>query len=87
MRAVNEAGLGGVWPDTVVLLRVDPAQGLAREDETDRISVEGVALQRRVADGYAMLAAAEPDRFVVVDAAAGIDTVVELVVRALGERW
>lgn len=87
VRAVNEAGLGGVWPDTVVLLRVDPAQGLAREDETDRISVEGVALQRRVAEGYATLAAAEPDRFVVVDAAAGIDTVVEHVVRALGERW
>lgn len=87
VRAVNEAGLGGVWPDTVVLLRLDPAEGLAREDEADRISVEGLDLQRRVAAGYAQLAAEESDRFVIADADQGVMAIVESVVKALGDRW
>lgn len=87
VRTVNEAGLGGVWPDTVVLLRLEAAAGLAREDEADRISVEGVELQQRVADGYEELVADDPDRFVVVDAFANIDEIVRDVLAALGERW
>lgn len=87
VRMVNEAGLEGVWPDTVVLLRVDPERGLAREDEADRISVEGIELQRRVAEAYDRLAAAEPGRFVVADADQGVAAVAELVLAALGERW
>lgn len=87
VRAVNEAGLGGVWPDTVVLLRLDAEQGLQREDEADRISVEGIELQRRVAEGYEQLAAAEPDRFVIVEASDPIVDIVERVVSALRERW
>jgi len=76
VRRVNEAGLQGVWPDLVLLLQVEPGQALPREDGADRISVEGVALQRRVAEAYSRLAAAEPDRFVVVDASRPL-TVVE----------
>ena len=85
VRMVNEAGLQGVWPDTVVLLRVAPERGLAREDVADRISVAG--LQERVAAAYESLADAEPDRFVVLDAAAGVDEVVRASLAALGERW
>ena len=86
VRAVNEAGLQGVWPDLVVLLRVDPAEALAREDDADRISVEGVALQQRVADAYEALARAESDRFVIIDARRPLDDVVDLVVAAVEER-
>ncbi|HSG79303.1 MAG TPA: hypothetical protein VLD62_06975, partial [Acidimicrobiia bacterium] len=53
---------------------------LAREDTADRISVEGAELQRRVAAAYASLAAADPERFVVVDASAPL---AETVTRAL----
>ncbi|HSG80090.1 MAG TPA: dTMP kinase, partial [Acidimicrobiia bacterium] len=35
VRAVNEAGLQGVWPDLVVLLDMEPAAALAREDTAD----------------------------------------------------
>jgi dTMP kinase len=87
VRRVNEAGLGGVWPGRIVLLRIDPDAGLAREDEADRISIEGVALQRRVADAYDRLAAAEPERFVVVDAARPIDEVVAAAVAGVEARW
>lgn len=87
VRMVNEAGLQGVWPDTVVLLRVSPERGLAREDEADRISVAGLDLQERVAAAYESLAAAEPERFVVLDAASGVDEVVRASLGVLGERW
>ena len=87
VRRVNEAGLGGVWPETVVLLRLDPAAGLAREDGADRISTAGVALQVRVAEAYDLLAAAEPERFVVVDAAAGFETVVAECAAEVLRRW
>ena len=87
VRGVNEAGLQGVWPDTVVLLRVAPQRGLEREDEADRISIEGLELQQRVASAYDQLAAAEPERFVVVDADSGVDEVVRLTLKTLGERW
>lgn len=76
VRTVNEAGLRGVVPDLILLLRIDAEGGLAREDEQDRISGEGVELQRRVAAGYDSLAAADPDRFLVVDATRPIDEIV-----------
>jgi dTMP kinase len=77
VRRVNEAGLQGVWPDRVLLLQVDAAAGLDREDGADRISVSGVNLQQRVADAYGRLAAEEADRFVVVDASRPIETVID----------
>lgn len=80
VRAVNEAGLRGVVPDLVVLLRLDPAQGLARERERDRISSEGIDLQGRVAAAYDALAAGDPDRFLVIDATAAVAEIVDRVV-------
>lgn len=87
VRRVNEAGLRGVWPGLVVLLRIEPESGLEREDGADRISGEGVALQKRVAEAYDRLAAAEPERFVVVDAGEPVAVIVDHVVAVLEERW
>lgn len=87
VRQVNEAGLGGVWPGTVVLLRLDPSRGLAREEEVNRISEAGVALQVKVAESYDRLAAAEPGRFVVLDASAGLAAVVEAAEAEVLRRW
>ena len=87
VRRVNEAGLGEVWPDTVVLLRLDPVRGLAREDEADRISLAGAELHRRVAAAYDDLAAAEPERFVVIDGSMTIDEVIAAAIEALDSRW
>ena len=76
VRTVNEAGLRGVVPDLILLLRIDAEGGMAREDEQDRISGEGVELQHRVAAGYDLLASAEPNRFLVVDATRSVDEIV-----------
>ena len=76
VRSVNEAGLGGVWPDLVVLLSVDPEHGLARQAVEDRIGAEGAAFQARVAATFDDMAAAEPGRFVSLDAARPVDDLV-----------
>ncbi len=84
VRAVNEAGLAGTWPDLVVLLDVAPAVGLSRQQVADRIGAEGVEFQARVAAAFLDLAAAEPDRVVVVDASQSLDTVKSKVAEIVG---
>lgn len=83
VRRVNEAGLQGVWPDRVLLLRVDAAAALEREDAADRISVEGVALQQKVSAAYALIAAIETERFSVIDASRPIEDVISDAIAAV----
>ena len=87
VRAINTPGLGQVWPQLVVLLGVDAATGLARQLDPDRIGAEGIAFQSAVADTFALLAADEPDRFVVVDAAGEVEQVWLQVLECVEERW
>lgn len=60
VRSLNERVLGGVLPDLVVVLDVDPALGFSRETDRDRIGSEGLEFQRSVAAAYASVAAADP---------------------------
>ena len=68
--AVNAFATGGLLPDLVVLLAVDPVEGLDRvRGERDRIEDQDLEFHQRVERGFMELAAADPERFVVVDAA------------------
>lgn len=87
VRMVNEAGLQGVWPELVVLLRVPAEEGLARQEIPDRIGGQGTSFQRAVADAYERLAETEPDRFWVVDAGRPLGDVVEAVFEEVCRRW
>lgn len=80
LEAVNALATGGCRPDAVVLLDLPAAQGLARrrgDGNVDRIDGEALAFHERVADGYRRLAAADPARWRIVDAAAGPEQVAE----------
>jgi dTMP kinase len=81
---LNDIALGGVWPDVVILLRLEPDVGLARQRDGDRIGNEGVEFHSKVATAFDDLAAGEPDRFVVVDASLPVDDVVAAVMGELG---
>jgi dTMP kinase len=90
---VNRWAVGTRVPDLVVLLHVDVEDGLSRAarrrddgDAADRLEAEDVAFHRRVAQGFAELAARSPDRYVVVDADADVDTVAARVRAAVEER-
>jgi dTMP kinase len=81
---LNDIALGGVWPDVVVLLRLEPGAGLGRQLDADRIGNEGVEFHQKVAEAFDRLAAGEPDRFVVVDASRSVEEVLESVIEGLG---
>ena len=85
IRALNEFGTDGLKPDRTLLLRVDPV--LARDrivDRTaDRLEREDPAFFAAIAAGYEALAAAEPDRIVVIDAAQSPEAVLADALAAL----
>jgi len=84
VRTLNHIAIGGVWPDTVVLLRTDPDVGLGRQAVGDRIGDESRVFHRAVAAAFDALAADEPERFIVVDASQRLDVVVDQTLDALG---
>ena len=70
---VNRFATGGLLPDLVVLLDLDPAEGLGRRGRgRDRIEAQDLGFHRRVRQAFRDLAAADLGRFAVVDAAAPI---------------
>ena len=80
-------------PDRTVLLVLDPAVALARATrrnvEHDLVEIEGrfekerLEFHRRVAEGYGAMAAAEPERFRVVEAQGDVQQVGRRVVEAV----
>jgi len=73
MQTVNQLAEwvhGDLWPDLTILLDAPVEVGMARagnRSKPDRIEREENAFFARVRDSYLQLAAAEPDRFVVID--------------------
>jgi dTMP kinase len=67
--AVNRIGTLGLTPDITFLLDMPVEEGLARiKAGKDRFEVESINFHQRVQEGYLKLAAAEPERWLVVDA-------------------
>lgn len=70
---LNRLAVDGIWPSLTVLLDLDPSVGLARStagrQDRDRFERESLAFHQRVREGYLALARAEPNRFLVLDAA------------------
>ncbi len=71
LRNIVNFATGGLIPDLTLLFDLDIEVGLARrqnEGGVNRLDAFDLAFHRRVRDGYHELAAAEPDRWVIVDA-------------------
>ena len=85
IRALNEFGTGGLRPDRTLLLRIDPAVGLARISDrpADRLEQEDLRFFAAIAAAYDELAAAEPERFAVIDASQPPDAVLADALAAL----
>ncbi|GAA1218489.1 dTMP kinase [Microbacterium maritypicum] len=71
----------GALPDLTILLDLDPAEARTRLDSADkpfdRLEAEQAEFHGRVRDAFLDLAAAEPDRFLVLDAAAAPEVIAE----------
>ncbi len=71
LRALELTATDGLTPDLTILLDLPVEDGLARKAPGDVTRFEAefdLDFHRRVRDGFLALAAAEPDRFAVVDA-------------------
>ena len=68
---------GGALPDVTVLLDIDPAKAKRRLDAADkpfdRLEAEQSEFHERVRSAFLDLAAAEPERFLVLDATLPVD--------------
>ncbi|MCF0094144.1 Thymidylate kinase [Micromonospora sp. MH99] len=80
---------GGLKPDLVVLLDVEPRTGLSRVASrnagADRLEAESIAFHERVRYAFLDLAAADPKRYLVLDASRPADEITGLVVRRVQE--
>jgi dTMP kinase len=86
---LNRAATGGLVPDLTLLFDLDPERGLARRaggGPTNRLDRESVEFHRRVRTRYLELAKAEPERILVLDAAAPEADLEEEVWRAVAAR-
>lgn len=95
MESLNDLACNGLTPDLTLLLDCPVEVGLARARQRiagssgpkeERFELESLHFHQRVRDGYLQLAAEEPDRFVVIDAAASQDQVARTVLQAVQQR-
>jgi dTMP kinase len=67
---LNQWATGGLLPDLTVILDLPPTIGLGRRlSSADRLESEPVEFHERVRGGFLGLAAADPGRYLVLDAA------------------
>ena len=77
----------GVWPDLIILLDVPEAEADRRLGSArDRMEAEPASFHAAVLDGFRAQAAAEPDRWVVIDGTPSIEEVSAAVSAVVAER-
>lgn len=97
MAALEKVTVNATMPDLTIILDIDPADGLRRAnarrsagDPPDRFEKETVETHQRRREAFLAIAHAEPERCVVIDAAAAPqdveDAVTEAVFARLAER-
>lgn len=88
VRQINEWAIGGRWPELVLLVDAAPEvlERRMRGRQLDRFEQEGDEFHRRVREGFREMAAAEPERWVVIDGSRLPDEVAGAIRRAVRER-
>jgi dTMP kinase len=89
VRELNEIAVAGCMPDRTVLLRVAPAEAARRGQgrggfALDRFEREGEGFAAAIGAAFEELAAAEPDRFLAIEAGGSPEQVHEKILTGLG---
>jgi dTMP kinase len=80
VETVNNMATENLKPDLTILLDMSPEQGLARKQNLkDRFELEDLSFHHRVREGYLKMAAAEPDRWLVIDASLPKGKIAEII--------
>lgn len=83
---LNLAVTGGLLPDVTFFLLIDPDVAAGRYDNSDRLELEGTALQTKVDAAYRELAETFPERIVAVDANRPLDMIRDEIREQLRQR-
>jgi dTMP kinase len=80
LRMLGEYATGGLTPHLTIYLDIDVREGLRRKqageaEEWNRMEEKALAFHQAVRAGYLQLASAEPQRWLVVDAAQSVEAV------------
>ncbi len=89
VEALYQIAVGELAPDLTLVLDLPVETGLARAAERggeNRYERMGEAFHRRLRDAFLEIAAADPDRCVVIDATAGIDAIAARIAAVVEER-
>lgn len=92
IETLEAAALAGLYPDLTIVLDVEAAEGLARArarrggKTADRFEREDVAVHEARRQEFLAIAAAEPERCVVVDAMRPADAIAEDIALLVSER-
>ena len=92
IKALERVSLGDLYPDLTLVLDVPVALGLKRaarrrgSANPDRFEAETIDFHDKLRQAYLALAAAEPDRCVIIDASAPKEKVARQVWRAVNSR-
>ena len=88
---INRFAIGDRMPHITFYLDIEPEIGLARiaanrEREVNRLDMESLAFHQKVREGYRLVAAANPERIVVLDANRPLHSVEQDIIRTLEAR-
>lgn len=79
IRQLSLWATGGLVPDLTIVLDLDVAAGLGRAQDRNRLERESPAFHMAVRQAFLDMAAHDPDRYVVISAAAPLEEVAETV--------
>lgn len=90
IEALEKQVLGATWPDLTLVFDLPAEMGLARAagraGAETRFEAKGVEFHRRLREAFLAIARADPERCVVIDAAANPERVADAVWSAVGRR-
>ena len=89
LKAITAAAVGETLPDLGIVLDIPyeiAVQRVGHRSAPDRMESKGEAYHRLVREGFLKYAAAEPERYVVIDAAPSPDDVAEAIWNAIIKR-
>lgn len=69
----------GLLPDLTVVLDIDPAVGLSRVTNPDRLEAEPVDYHRAVRDAFVSFAQSDPTRYLLIDASRSVNEIAQLI--------
>lgn len=93
IRALERVTIGELKPDLTIILDVPAELGLARAMKRrglaapDRFEAEGITFHQRLREAYRQVATEEPDRCVLLDATADIESIARRVWSVVGSRF